>query len=110
MGYDVHITRAARWNENAGREIASDEWLALVDEDDELTLDPPNGPYAALWKAARASAGSGWFDWHDGNVYTTNPSRGAVAKMLAIAERLSALVQGDDGEVYDSERDWRVRD
>ena len=48
MGYDLHITRAAKWFENKGYEISSEEWLALVQADDELKLAGYNGDYFAL--------------------------------------------------------------
>lgn len=109
MGYDVHITRSDDWSKNASHAIAADEWLVVVDADPELQLDPENGPYAAVW-TPKTGRNEGWFDWYEGNVFTTNPSRPAVAKMIALAERLSALVQGDEGEVYETARDWRLRD
>ncbi len=109
MGYDVHITRSDDWTRNAAHSIDSEEWLTVVDADPELRLDPDHGPFAALW-SGRGGRDAGWFDWYDGNVFTTNPTRAAVGKMISLAERLSALVQGDEGEVYDTARDWRGRD
>ena len=100
MGYDLHITRATDWNENLGKEIGAQEWLELVSSDPELILDPDNGPYAVRWDA------EAWFDWAEGNVFTSDPNSPTVEKMLALAQRLSALVQGDDGEFYESPRQW----
>lgn len=108
MGYDLHITRATNWIENERCAIAVEEWLSVIDGDPELKPDPENGEFAAAWQP-RGSGPGGWFDWYDGNIYTTNPTRAALRKMLAIAERLTALVQGDDGEVYDSPEDWTAR-
>ena len=106
MGYDLHITRATDWTENIGVKIQADEWLALVQEDPDLNLDPSHGPYAVSWSGSKEP---GWFDWYDGNVFTTDPSRATVGKMLALAETLAGMVQGDEGEVYESTRDWRAR-
>ncbi len=106
MGYDLHLTRAASWKENAGCEIGSSEWLEVATGDPELSLDPVHGPYAVTWSSKRGGH-TGWFDWSEGNVYTTDPSRECVRKILALAATLKALVQGDDGEVYESEREWR---
>lgn len=108
MGYDLHVTRATDWSANVGREISVEEWIALVEADPELKPDPEHGPYAVSWEHPRRQ-GSGWFDWSDGNVYTTDPDRATVRKMLTIAERLIALVQGDDGVVFDSLEDWTDR-
>ncbi|HLU38590.1 MAG TPA: hypothetical protein VK081_04345 [Planctomycetota bacterium] len=100
MGYDVHITRAADWSENAGHEITAAEWMAVVRADGELVPDPKLGPYAVRWSK------TAWIDWFDGNVFTTDPDRATVGKLLEIAQRLSAAVQGDDGEFYENARDW----
>ncbi len=99
MGYDLRITRSTDWARNAGHEIDSSEWLALVRDDGELTLDPSNGPYAVRWSST-------WFDWFEGNVFTTDPDRATVAKMLQIAGVLAGVVQGDGGEFYESARQW----
>jgi hypothetical protein len=109
MGYDLHITRACDWTHNIGAKISAEEWLAVVATDPELRPDESYGPYAATWVAARPRQ-KGWFDWYDGNIYTTNPDRPTVRKMLAIAHALSALVQGDEGEMYENERDWSARE
>ncbi len=106
MGYDLHITRAAQWADNAGFEIPADEWLALVASDPELGRDPAHGPHSVRWTSPDLRA-DGWFDWYQGNVYTTDPSRAAVVKMLLLARTLSAMVQGDDNEVYATAREWR---
>jgi len=103
MGYDLHITRARRWNENEGRHIPALEWLDVCDKDRDLVADPEFGPYAAKWTGSDAD---GWLDWQDGNVYTTDPDRPMVAKMLRFAKQLEARVQGDGGEWYESPEQW----
>ena len=101
MGYDLRITRSTDWTRNAGHEIDSSEWLACVRDDPELIPDPTNGPYAVSWSST-------WFDWYEGNVFTTNPDRATVTKMLKIASALGGVVQGDDGELYESPRQWQT--
>lgn len=105
MGYDLHITRAENWLENQGREISKEEWLALVHEDPELTPDPTNGDCAVLWQG-ECSRADPWFDWYDGNVYTSDPDREVLAKSLEMAARLQAHVQGDDGVRYETPAQW----
>ncbi len=105
MGYDLHITRAADWSENLGLEITAEEWLTIVREDPELRPDASNGSYAAEWGSAD-SEHTGWFDWYEGTVYTTDPDGPTVGKMVSLAGFLNGKVQGDDGEVYESQRDW----
>lgn len=101
LGYDLHITRSTDWTQNAGMEITPEEWLALVGEDTELLPDPSHGPYSVRWGS------KAWFDWFEGNVFTSDPDQATVGKMLEIARTLSGIVQGDDGEFYESTRDWR---
>jgi len=101
MGYDLRITRAVDWTANTGLEISTEEWLAVVEADPELALDPANGPCSVLYGETR------WFDWFDGNVFTSDPDQATVSKMLDIAQRLSAAVQGDDGEFYEAAEQWR---
>jgi hypothetical protein len=100
MGYDLHITRALDWTTNAGSEIPADEWLALVAGDTELIADPANGSCAVRFGT------KAWFDWFEGNVFTSDPDRPTVAKMLLIARQLDGIVQGDGGEIYERAQQW----
>ncbi|HEU0185991.1 MAG TPA: hypothetical protein VFS27_11795, partial [Blastocatellia bacterium] len=76
-----------------GADISADEWLEYVESDPELSIDESNGKYFAIWKVD-------WLDWRRGEIYTKNPRRKLVEKMIQIANRLNAKVQGDEGEVY----------
>ncbi len=100
MGYDLRITRAIDWRANLGHEIGSREWMTLVAGDAELTVDPKNGPFAVRYRDGA------WFDWFEGNVFTTDPDRPTVAKMLLLAHQLDAIVLGDEGEVYENAQQW----
>jgi hypothetical protein len=99
MGYDLHITRAKDWSQNDGRWITAEEWLNVVAQDAELHLDGVNGPYFAIW-SGRSTLDQPWLDWFRGNITTKDPDAALVDKMIAIAEKLNAQVQGDDGEEY----------
>lgn len=100
MGYDLRITRALDWEANKGHEISIEEWLRVIAEDPDLSADRSSGALAARFGS------NGWFDWFEGNIFTTDPDHATVKKMLALAQRLSATVQGDDGEFYDSPNQW----
>ena len=100
MGYDLHITRALDWTQNVGREISAAEWLALVASDRELVADPSMSPLAVCYGA------KAWFDWFEGNVFTSDPDRATVEKMFEIASRLNGIVQGDDFEIYETPLQW----
>ncbi len=100
MGYDLHITRAVEWFDPAGPHISVVEWHAFVAADPELVLDPTGGPNFVIWRES-STRREEWLDWSEpGCIFTKNPNRALVAKMLDIAARLGARVQGDEGEVY----------
>jgi hypothetical protein len=42
-----------------------------------------------------------WFDYRRGRIVVKNPDQEILRKMWLLAQRLSAKVQGDDGETYD---------
>jgi hypothetical protein len=110
MGYDIHIHKAEDWTRSAERAISPEEWLAAVAGDPELRLDAENGPYFAVWSGPRSSADGAWFDWIEGRVFTKSPDRATLTKMLRLAGRLGAKVQGDEGEFYDSPEDLPADD
>jgi hypothetical protein len=99
MGYDLHITRAKYHFQNEGAWITAEEWLRYVEEDPELELAGYNGDYFALWNGKTESPDP-WLDWSEGNIYTKFPEDPLIDKMVEIAKRLNAQVQGDDGEIY----------
>lgn len=101
MGYELHVTRAGDWAENDASQISPEEWTKLVESDPELQFDTRNGPYFAVW-AGHVEHPQSWFDWSEGNIHTKSPDRPTLGKMLQLAQRLGAKVQGDDGEVYES--------
>ena len=101
VGYELHITRAKFWALNAKNRIAAEEWLAYVRKDPELSLLRENGPYFAKW-SGKSNLQEAWLDWHDGNIETKNPDEALIDKMVAVARELGAIVQGDDGEIYQS--------
>ena len=84
MGYELHIHRAKVWHQSDREPITAEEWQALVAADPELARGPDGEP----------------FHWADGAVAVKHPDRATLATMLAIAARLGARVQGDDGEFY----------
>jgi hypothetical protein len=96
MGYDLHITRKAHWSDEDGPTIGSDEWLSILDSDPELSraTDAGDDTLAGAWKGDTLF----WFD--DCEVRCKNPDDAIVRKMVQIAGRLNATVQGDDGEIY----------
>lgn len=102
MGYDLHITRKNNWFDEDGPSITEQEWRLAIEQDPELQLDTDtccsmsDGDYVfAAWNGVPGILG-----YYHGEIRTKNPDEALVRKMVAIARRLGAQVQGDDGEVY----------
>lgn len=116
MGYDVHITRKQNWFDDDGPEITLQEWLDVAHSDPEMRVDGyaeartsdgsvirTNDASMSVWVAYPQNGINGataWL-WHsNGNVMAKNPDQDILRKMWSLAERLDALVQGDEGEFY----------
>ena len=99
MGYDLHITRAEFWANAAGHEITLDEWRRYVASDPQVQQDADNGPEDFLFVAHPKGPAPLW--WARGQIYSKYPDRATVQKMIEIARKLGARVQGDDGETYE---------
>ena len=117
MWYDIHIKRKDNWfDEDDANEIKLDEWTAYIMSDSEMRLDNQanstndigegiqyenNG--LAVWTSYSKNGFDGnyaWFDFRAGNVTVKNADEEIRNKMVDIARRLGAKVQGDDGETY----------
>jgi hypothetical protein len=125
MGYDVHITRKHDWFDKKGPRISLAEWLAFVAADSEMRLDGyaetrlPDGSVfrteqegLSVWTAYSQHDQSGnmaWFLYCDGEIVVKNPDDEILRKMWSTAQDLSAKVQGDDGEIYDSSANGSYR-
>ena len=119
MGYELHIVRKNDWN-NLDEEsnITLNEWLSYTNNDSEL--EPTNSgnikageeqffhnkPGYCEWNAHsiyKETNARPWFAYWKGHISTKNPDNETVLKMLTIAEKLNAKVQGDDGEFYEED-------
>lgn len=98
MPYQLHITRASDWVNSAELPITAAEWLKLVRVDSELVQDPRYGPHFVRWAGSPDRAQ--WLEWSEGRINTAYPNGALLKKLVAMAERLGAKVQGDGGEVY----------
>ena len=100
MGYELHITRRKQWFDD-GDDIAKEEFIAYVRSDPEFSYPGEGGDDFADWKSPSRGYTT-WLQWIDGRILTKNPEDEFVDKMVAVAARLNAKVQGDDGETYRS--------
>lgn len=48
MGWELHIVRTENWLDSASNPISSEEWLQLVNDDKELSIDSKNGDFFAI--------------------------------------------------------------
>jgi hypothetical protein len=78
MGYELHILRQQSVSGNAEPPISATEWQTAIGGDPDAES----------------------FYWNDGQISLKNPSPAQIAKMVRLAERLGAHVQGDNGELY----------
>lgn len=110
MGFEMHLTRRKDWwAEEDGPAIGADEWLALVAEDDSLTLAPSKGnDYFVEWKGTCRHGDGTWFNWDYGQIYTKGPDEPIMAKMLEMAAKLGATMQDDDGNIYEDSSGYPV--
>ena len=115
MGYELHITRKEIWyDDDHTNDISSTEWIQYVNGDEEMTLielqsedingitfTPKNGD--ALWKRTPLSEIENYFSYcvNEGDIVVKSPDNETIKKMIKIADKLAAKVQGDDGEYYD---------
>src|SRR5690606_27146395 len=66
----------------------------------------------AVWVAYSGHNEDGnkaWFDHRNGEAVVKNPDDEILAKMIAVAAKLGANVQGDDGEPYGETPDVPAR-
>lgn len=123
MSYQLHITRKARSWADAGDPavISLPEWEAYVRQDPEMRLADyrdqddtqqhgasiTEGAFSAgrsIWLAYARPAQPGrytWFYYAQGSLTVQDPDEVVLGKMLAIAHKLQARVQGDKDEYLD---------
>lgn len=112
MGYEIYITRASDVFETSESPILEDEWKSIASVDSDLAyskddwyerknddgLVERHHPWILRNHPNRQPL---WF--MDGAIHTTNPDEDAIKKMFVLANRLSAVVLGEEGETYGSD-------
>ena len=94
MGYDIHIRRG-------GEKITLEEWLRYVESDSQIQRDPQNNATDFLFVAHPKEPAPLWWQPRRSEIYTKDPDKATVQKMIEIAQKIGARVQGDEGEFYD---------
>jgi len=125
MGYSVKIARLYNQEgEEQTSDITLEEWLDYIVTDTELErplesdLTDNNREYYQQkpgyceWtyhsKYIEPFARP-WFDYYNGEIFSENTDDETLLKMIAIAERLNASVQGQDGELYTEDDAMKVK-
>ncbi|MEU8528541.1 hypothetical protein AB0C77_23590 [Streptomyces sp. NPDC048629] len=124
MGYDVHVTRRARFWDAEGEAISADEWTAPVAADPELEMagaaEAATGagtrhPAPGTRHPASASGiryennlrarmvthpdpDGAWLDLREAVITVKNPDDVLLTKTKVVAALFGAKVQGDDRE------------
>ncbi len=109
MGYELHVTIGDHWDDE---EIDEDVWQALVAADPELELagsvgtETPSGDVISYGNELMAMwhghpSGPVALDFRRGKVIAKNPDDAIIKKLQSIAAQLGAVVQGDEGELYE---------
>ncbi|WP_345831603.1 hypothetical protein AAGR22_13695 [Erwinia sp. HDF1-3R] len=79
--------------------MSSGEWLQVINDDVELSVDKMNGDFFAVWSGKSEHDGP-WLEWSDGRISTKHPDQALYCKMLQIAKKLNAVVVDDDDHKY----------
>jgi len=106
MSWKLHIVRTEHWFDSANVPISSEEWLQLVDSDDELSIDHKNVNFYAIW-SGQSEHDETWLEWGDGRISTKHPDEALYCKMLQIADKLNAVVVDEDDHKYLLPRDLK---
>ena len=73
-----------------------DEWRQYVQGDPEFRMPGTGGADFADWIVEP----SRWLGWMDGEICTKRPDALFMTKLQAVARKLGATVQDDDGRTY----------
>jgi hypothetical protein len=111
VGYDLHVIRGEDWCEPV--EIPAEDWRVAVDAARDLRMTgfvevtTPAGatlryenPGLAEW-FGHPSGVAVPFSFDRGQVVVKDPDPPTIARLIELAARLDARVQGDDGEFYE---------
>jgi len=99
MGWELHIVRTENWFDSASNPISSDEWLQIIIDDEELSVDKMNGDFFAVW-SGKSKHDEPWLEWSNGRISTKHPDEALYCKMLQIAKKLNAVVVDEDDHKY----------
>ena len=99
MTHCLRITRRTNWADRRGEWITRKEWRAYIEKDPELRFD---GADSAHWSGF-TTLECPLLVWRHGNIEASGPDLEFIRKVVTVASALEAVVQGNDGETYNSD-------
>ncbi|HEX3504640.1 MAG TPA: hypothetical protein VHU22_14715 [Xanthobacteraceae bacterium] len=106
MSIYVYVTRRADPLDDTGPKITRDEWLQLIAEDPELSLEDPADRFPgykdAIYAAWKNYPGgyTAWFVWFGGNIEIKGLDEALLGKLRAFAAPLNARIVSEEGEEF----------
>ena len=110
MSIHVYLTR--RWNpivdekpditEEEWREVAAADGFFTPAGDRELRDARLKSPSILIW-TGHPDGLEAWFSWTNGQIDVRNPDEPMIAKMMALAPKLSARVVSEMGEIFNED-------
>lgn len=109
MSYGIHITRASKWFESMSESISLEELKTYFNSkaDFEYSNDysipgPGSSVFSVkgdffIWTHEEYKVP---FSYHEGRITVSRAGDEEIEKMKEIAIDLTAVVQGDEGEIY----------
>jgi hypothetical protein len=113
MSYDLNIRRLSGDSDEERGHVSKAEWDALVQADPSLKVSETDYAVYQTDSGKEILHFVDWIDhpyasflWKYGEISTNHPDKETTLKMIELAERLGAKVQGDEGEIYTGPEDY----
>lgn len=99
MGYLMHITKREHWYDDTPEKITTEEWRRVIVADPDFELwDGETDVYRLKGCDINIAI---FFDEEDGSIdIRSGYFEEVLPKVLEVASRLGAVVEGDEGEFY----------
>ena len=104
MAYDLHLVRTENWLNAADAPVSKEDVDALILSDAELDWSKEYVDMKVDGEVKRFHLidwkGEPFFWWYKDQIKFNSSDRDALIKLIRMADRLNAVVVGDDGEHY----------
>jgi hypothetical protein len=106
MSIYVYVTRKGDPFDDAGPQITRGEWLDLIANDADLSLEDPADRFPgykdAIYAAWKSYPGgyTAWLVWFNGNIEVKGIDDALLGKLRAVATALDARIVSELGEEF----------